>query len=472
MKDLGLLIAIIALFVGVFVFKRLWLGALVAVLIVVVSKLFLVSTTADLYFNLANSFLITFELALLIFGAYLFYNILIRQNHFKTFTEVIGGFSSKLSIMFILGWFLCCFMEGIVGFGIPAMLIAPFMLAVGFRPLTSIILPLANISAVTFGALATPLKIGLGITSVEKTITSVVFLNIFPILFMPFVLAILYSQTENIKINWKKEWKMIVGAGICFVIPYVLVGLFIIEFPSVAAGAVGLVLFLLFFVPSQDLPSIRFWWQTFYPYILFIALLLVAKFSVSTYSWQIHKNLKSISFFQPGLVFIITALFILLLTQREYFKEILIQETSNTIQKITKSLFTIFLLVTLANVIKTDLTTFTMHIFEGANQQALFLYYSFMGAMGSFITGSATMSNLLLVSAVKASVTETVYVPLAFALLHIGSAIGNAISFQNIIMVKAVIDAPITESEIIKRNVFVVLFYLFSIQFIRILFFA
>jgi len=471
MEDLVLLIAVVMLFIGVFVFKRLWLGALVAVLIVVLSKLFLVPFTTDLYFNLADSVLITFELGILIFGAYLFYNILTSQNHFKTFTEVIGGFSSKLSIVLILCWFLCAFMEGVVGFGIPAMLIAPLMMAVGFRPLTSIILPLANITAVTFGALATPFKIGLGIINVEETITSTIFLNIFPALLMPFVLAILYSQTEQVKINWKQEWKMILGAGVCFVIPYVLVGLYIIEFPSVMAGAFGLILFLFFFVPKQDLPSIRFWWNTFYPYIVFIAILLLAKFLVSNYTWQIHEKLKFISFFQPGLVFVITALLVLTLIQKGNFGQVLTQEAKNTVFKIKKSLFTIFLLVALANVIKTDLTIFTTHLFESANQQVLFFYYSLMGSMGSFITGSSTMSNLLLVNAVKASVSEPAYIPLSFALLHMGSSIGNAISFQNIIMVKSVIDAPITEGEIIKRNIFVVLFYMISIQMIRILFF-
>jgi len=362
-------------------------------------------------------------------------------------------------------------MEGVVGFGIPAMLIAPLMMAVGFRPLTSIILPLANITAVTFGALATPFKIGLGIINVEETITSTIFLNIFPALLMPFVLAILYSQTEQVKINWKQEWKMILGAGVCFVIPYVLVGLYIIEFPSVMAGAFGLILFLFFFVPKQDLPSIRFWWNTFYPYIVFIAILLLAKFLVSNYTWQIHEKLKFISFFQPGLVFVITALLVLTLIQKGNFGQVLTQEAKNTVFKIKKSLFTIFLLVALANVIKTDLTIFTTHLFESANQQVLFFYYSLMGSMGSFITGSSTMSNLLLVNAVKASVSEPAYIPLSFALLHMGSSIGNAISFQNIIMVKSVIDAPITEGEIIKRNIFVVLFYMISIQMIRILFF-
>lgn len=471
MEDLILLISIVTLFIGVFVFKRLWLGALIAVLIVVSSKLFLVPFTNDLYFNLGNSVLITIELGLLIFGAYFFYNILISQNHFDIFTEVIGGFSSKLSIMLILCWFLCAFMEGVVGFGIPAMLIAPLMMAVGFRPLTSVILPLANITAVTFGALATPFKIGLGITSVNETITSTLFLNIFPALLMPFVLVILYSQTEQVKINWKQEWKMIAGAGVCFVIPYVLVGVYIIEFPSVMAGAFGLILFLFFFVPKQDLPPIRFWWATFYPYILFITVLLVAKFSISSYTLQINEKLKSLSFFQPGLVFVITAFLVLMLIQKGKFWQILTQEAKSTVFKIKKSLFTIFLLVALANVIKTDLTIFTTHLFEGANQQLLFFYYSLMGSMGSFITGSSTMSNLLLVSAVESSVNEAIYIPLSFALLHMGSSMGNAISFQNIIMVKSVVDAPITEGEIIKRNVFVVLFYMFSMQMIRILFF-
>ena len=82
-----------------------------------------------------------------------------------------------------------------------------------------------------------------------------------------------------------------------------------------------------------------------------------------------------------------------------------------------------------------------------------------MGIAGSFITGSATMSNLLLSGGVRSSTISESYLSLLLALLHTGSALGNAISFQNIVMVKSVINKPISEIEILRYNLFVVGFY-------------
>jgi lactate permease len=80
-----------------------------------------------------------------------------------------------------------------------------------------------------------------------------------------------------------------------------------------------------------------------------------------------------------------------------------------------------------------------------------------MGISGSFITGSATMSNLLLSNGVR---TSTNNLPLLLALLNTGSAIGNAISLQNIVMVKSIINYPIRMEKVLIYNLVVIGFYL------------
>jgi L-lactate permease len=80
-----------------------------------------------------------------------------------------------------------------------------------------------------------------------------------------------------------------------------------------------------------------------------------------------------------------------------------------------------------------------------------------MGVSGSFITGSATMSNLLLSNGVRSSNTN---LPLLLALLNTGSAIGNAISLQNIVMVKSLINYPKRIEKVLQYNLVVIGFYL------------
>jgi lactate permease len=458
MDNWMLLISFLCLLTGVFVFKKLWLGALAAVIIYLIFKINMHSSFDSITVPLSSGFLISFELTLLLFGAFLFYNILSSNNHFNDFTKVTSAFTSKLSIVIILCLFMGSFMEGIAGFGIPAMLIAPLMLVVGFKPLTSIVLPLAaNTIAATFGALGTPLKIGLGINTSDATVFFTLLLNSLPALTLPFIMAFLYSKSEQIKIDWSKEWKMLLGAGFCFLFPYSITGYFSIEYPSVVAGLFGLISFVFFFIPKNENPSLTFWWNTFYPYLLFVFLLVIAKHYLSDYVWNVNETLKPISFYQPGVVFILTGILFLFLIKKRQLVFTLFQQSRTTVFKFAKPLLTIVFLVCLTQLIQQDVSEIAHRYFSDLSKTVQIFITPVMGVSGSFITGSATMSNLLLSNGVRTSTTN---LPLLLALLNTGSAFGNAISLQNIVMVKSIINYPIRMEKVLQYNLVVIGFYL------------
>jgi len=458
MNNWILLLSFLCLFLGVFVFKKLLLGALAAVIIYLIFKISMHSSFDTITVPLSSGFLISFELTLLLFGAFLFYSILLSNNHFNDFTKVTSAFSSKLSIVIILCLFMGSFMEGIAGFGIPAMLIAPLMLMVGFKPLTSIVLPLAaNTIAVTFGALGTPLKIGLGINTSDATVMFTLLLNSLPALTLPFIMAFLYGKTEQIKIDWSKEWKILLGAGFCFLFPYSIIGYFSIEYPSVVAGVLGLISFVFFFIPKKENPSLAFWWNTFYPYLLFVFLLIIAKYYLIDYAWKVNETLKPISFYQPGVVFILTGILYLFLIKKRQLVLALFHQSKTTIFKIAKPLLTIIFLVCFTQLIQQDISGIAHRYYSDLSKTVQIFITPVMGVSGSFITGSATMSNLLLSNGVRTSTTN---LPLLLALLNTGSAIGNAISLQNIVMVKSIINFPIRIEQVLQHNLVVIGFYL------------
>lgn len=466
MENWTLLIAFVILLTGIFVLKKLWLGTLAAIIIVLAFKIGIHLSFNAVYIPLASGFVISLELTLLLFGAYFFYNTLSSNNHFSGIIEKTSAFSSKLYSVIILCLFIGSFMEGIAGFGIPAMLIAPLMLTIGFKPLTSIVLPLAaNTIAVTFGALGTPLKIGLGITSSDTTVLCTLLLNILPAIMLPFTLAFLYSKTEQIKVDWAREWKILLGAGFCFLIPYSLTGLFSIEFPSVVAGIFGLITFVFLFIPKKENPPFFLWLNSFYPYFLFVILLLIAKLYLAGYYLKINEILKPIPLYQPGIILILSSILYLLVTEKRKFAVQLFYQSKATVLKISKSIATIILLVCFAQLIQSGMT----HLAHSYYSELSHIYQLFitpvMGVLGSFITGSATMSNLLLSGGIKSSVSSGIYLPLLLALLHTGGAVGNAISFQNILMVKAVINCSATEAQVIRYNIIVVGFYLLMVIF-------
>ena len=74
------------------------------------------------------------------------------------------------------------------------------------------------------------------------------------------------------------------------------------------------------------------------------------------------------------------------------------------------------------------------------------------------------MSNIMFLNSVEAKINIAENLPLLTALLHSGSAIGNAVSLQNILMVKSVINvSEINYSKILKLNAIVVVIYLICV---------
>jgi len=458
MINLTLLLSFLCLLSGVFIFQKLWLGALGAVIIVLISKFLFSSESNAVYYELSNAMIIWTELILLVFGAYLFYNTLSVHKHFIPFTESVSIISSRISLAIILCFFMGSFMEGIAGFGIPALLIAPLMLTVGFKPATAIVLPLAaNTTAVLFGALGTPLRIGLGIYEPDEVVTITIILNALPALVIPFMLTYILSKTEQLKISWKKEWKMLLGAGVCFYVPFALTAMFTIEFPSVVAGIAGLLLFVFVFIPTNEKIAGRIWWNTFSPYLFFIVLLLSWKFVSRNTLISFASGTKQVSIYQPGIIFIIASIGVLFVLNKGHFGKHFLSLIKVSLQKIWLPAITILLLIAFTQLIAKSLSENISSLTASMNQSWQIMAQPVIGIFGSFITGSATMSNLLFAGSLTGlTLTQQ---PLFTALLHTGGAIGNAISLQNIVMVKSVIPENISESRILKFNLPVVLLY-------------
>ena len=445
---------------GVFILKKLWLGVLASVVILIVNAS-INEGISSVYLPMVSALLLSLELSLLLFGAFLFYTILSSNDHFKEFIKTTSEFPSQLSIIMILCVFMGSFLEGIAGFGIPAMMMAPLLMTLGFKPLTSIILPLAaDTTAVTFGALGTPFKVGLDIHSVDSTSILTGGLNILPALALPFILAILYTKTEEKTIAWKTESKALLGAGVCLAVPYFLVSLFSIEYPSLVAGIIGMVTFVFFFTPKTQRPSVQFWLNTFYPYLIFLALLVIAKYFLSDYNWEISSSLDPINFYQPGAIFILTGILYLIITKGGKFIQQFASHSKITLVKIGKSVGTIVLLVCFAQLIQDDISSLAHAQYARVSDLTRIYITPVMGVAGSFILGTATMSNLLLASGVRDSNVAELSVPLLLALLNTGSSVGNAISFQNIIMVKSVVNAPVTETNVLRFNLVTIGIYL------------
>jgi lactate permease len=159
------------------------------------------------------------------------------------------------------------FIEGAAGFGTPAALAAPLLLALGFPPLAAAVICLVfNSFCVSFGAVGTPILIGLkflaplvkeaadagtvglnftDFASFAKVMGQWVSLMHFGMIFiLPIFMLGFLTRFYGQKKSWAEgfaAWKFCVFAAAAFGIPYIgLAWLIGPEFPSLVGGLIGL----------------------------------------------------------------------------------------------------------------------------------------------------------------------------------------------------------------------------------------
>lgn len=98
----------------------------------------------------------------IVFGAILLLNTLKLSGAIDTIRNSFLGITADRRVqLIIIAWLFGAFIEGAAGFGTPAAIAAPLLVALGFPPLAAVVLALiADSSPVSFGAVGTPIIVG------------------------------------------------------------------------------------------------------------------------------------------------------------------------------------------------------------------------------------------------------------------------------------------------------------------------
>lgn len=443
-----LLLSLLCLLAGTFILKNIRIGAAAGILIQLV---YILAGTGwqDLHTAaMVNGMVITLELAILLFGAVAFYRFLLNNQRLDFLDQFVTTSPSRPYLLITYCFFLGSFFEGIAGFGVPPILLIPLLAKSGFKPLTSVVVALSgSINAVIFGALGAPLTIGLGITELNETINILMIINACSCLAMPFILTYLYSKIEDVPVAWNKVLPMHLGAGFIYYVLFFLGSRFTVEYPAVIAGSIGMILFMVIYNPTVRTWGIRFWFTSFWPYCLLIALLLSSKLLLANFSFVVPGGTKFVSAYQPGLIFVLCIAVISLIAgisrQRVEVADAIHKSAQRTIQ----SALTILMLIIFSQLVRWEMVDY-IGLFIARQPEYLepYLLMAF-GVLGAFLTGSATMSNLLLNGLLT---NTTAHVSLGTAMLHSGSVAGNAIALQNIVMARSAVDERILDSEVFR----------------------
>jgi lactate permease len=205
---------------------------------------------------------VTLDILLIIFGAIL----LLKSLEYSGGAAAIRRSFHALSDDRIVAWLFGSFIEGTAGFGTPAAIAGPLLVALGFPAAAAVMIGMMiQSTAVTFGAVGTPILIGVrqGLASPEvaaqlqaagltldahvRTIAvHAAWLHGITGTLMPTLMVVMMTRFFGRNRSWTEGLSILpftLFGGLAFTVPYTLTGVFLgPEFPTVAGAAVGLIL--------------------------------------------------------------------------------------------------------------------------------------------------------------------------------------------------------------------------------------
>jgi len=450
--------------------------------------------------SLIRGFGVTIEIMFIIFGAIFLVSILTHLGVFKSIEKSFIAISKDKRVLAILiGWFFVGFMEGIAGFGTPALLAIPIFIAIGFKPLTAVILSLVGDSAmVVFGAVGLPITIGIaqgvGLPADEalllasKVAVGSALINLILSPLIPLALILIAGWEEKRSLLYGlKLWPLAVLSGIAFMLPSLAAAYWLgPEFPTIIGSVVG-VIFIIFILKkyyspeSEDIEKLKTknLIKIIIPYGLIILLLFLTRIpNLPIGKWLTDKSIiwpellgTGVSLnlnllYSPGLIFLIVAIFTATIYRTSRVS--LIRALKDSGQRISLPFWGLLFILTTVQILilsgnnLNNLPSIPFFLAEkmiiiGAGWPFL---APFIGALGSFISGGATISNLLFAS-LQYNTAEAIGLSavLILSLQVAGGAVGNMIAVHNILVAQAVAGIKNKEGYILRRTIIPMLIY-------------
>ncbi|QZA88246.1 L-lactate permease [Salinarchaeum sp. IM2453] len=202
------------------------------------------------------------EILWIVFGALVLLYTLMNSGAVDRINEGFASISEDRRVQIVLlAFFVATFIEGVAGFGTPAAVVAPLLLALGFPALAAVIAALiGHAIATVFGAVGTPIIVGYQqpLESVEPEIVAegmsvagysasaagwaAVFNGLLGILMPLFAVGMItyfFGEQRSLAPIWG-VLPLCLFSGAAFAVPYMLTAWFIgPELPSLFAAMVG-----------------------------------------------------------------------------------------------------------------------------------------------------------------------------------------------------------------------------------------
>ena len=420
----------------------------------------------------------------------------------------------------IIGFSFCSFIEAAAGFGTPAALAGPLLVSLGFPPMAAAMATLIfDSTAVSFGAVGTPVSTGLtmlGLGGDAQFAADFGFWTAVPHAvmgtFLPLIVLMMITKFFSHEKSFKPALEaapFAIFSGLTFTVPMLLITKFIgYEFASLLGALISIAVSVVaakagFLVPKKtwDFGDPEKWdyeWQAtcrvspvaeskmpllkaWIPYVLIAAILVITRipqlgikgmltggapfvvgiqnlFGFENLDW----NLKWA--YLPGTVFILVALITNLYhgMSMEKVKE----SWKATFKQVSGAAVALLFGLALVEVMKYKNADGVSMMVSMANALAnlgdsLYVVIApFIGVLGAFVSGSATVSMTLFVN-LQFDTATALDLPavLIVSMQCVGAAIGNMVCINNAVAASATIGTSGREGKLIKMNAIPMVIY-------------
>ncbi len=479
-------------------------------------------------------------LLFIIFGAILVMQTVQESGAIRTIRRGFTDLSPDRRIQtIIIAWLFGCMIEGASGFGTPAAVAAPLLVAIGFPAMAAVLVTLIIQSVpVSFGAVGTPMLVGVqtglsGSPAVEQAIAPTTMIEyvttiaahvalvhtlvgfVIPLL-MVGMLTRFFGANKSFMEGFR-VWKFALFAGFAFTLPYLAVGWFLgPEFPSLLGGLIG----LLIVVPAARrgflLPRDRFdfpprsnanehWFGTlspetdedhpdqgrapisllhaWSPYIL-IALLLVATRIIAPVKAALTSPAATLAYsdifgsgigtsaqllYSPGAILILTSVISVFIYRMglSAYGRVWSASARTMVAAAPALLLAVPMVQVFLNTGQGPMDSMPIVLAQGFSNLAgdvWPLFAPLVGALGAFIAGSNTISNMMF-SLFQFSTAEQIGLTagwgamLVVVLQAVGGAAGNMICVHNVVAASAVVGLTDREGEVIRMTLIPMAYY-------------
>ncbi len=488
----------------------------------------------DILASCMQGLVITADILYIIFGAILLLSLL---KHSGGVTAIRLGFTTisadrRVQVVLIV-WLFGSFIEGAAGFGTPAAIVAPLLVALGFPAMAAVMLGMmVQSTAVTFGAVGTPILVGIrgGLQNpaldaqlasldltfmdyIQMVTTNVVVLHAITGTIIPTLMVAMMTRYFGKNKSWKEGFEILpftLFGGLAFTVPYLLTGIFLgPEFPSLLGSLIGIGIIIIaiksrFLMPKSnwDFDTKDNWpktwlgtieikpedlnhkhislYKAWFPYLLVAILLVMSRLPQLPFKGWLTSitisfdqilgttlNASSAPLYLPGTILIVAGVVVIFLHQMKSLE--VKMAFSESAKMIIGAGFVLIFTIPMVriyinsgmNPLGIDGMPIVMAGWVASNVGDVYPFFApSVGALGAFIAGSNTVSNLMF-SLFQFGVANQLLIPttMVVALQAVGAAAGNMIAIHNVVAASATVGMLGKEGLVLRKTIFPTFYY-------------